>query len=150
MTAEWLTFQSFQRSQEVLQAINALSIHLRLKLNGVVDEERSKVADRSVRILQAFLDEIDEASSQADGVEPKLMLGVDSRLQQLVQSYLTARRYGRFRSRLLKESIDSVKPLLMSDSRTDQEALLECLDELRVLVEEHMQDDADRIMGNVL
>jgi len=149
VTADWLTFQSFQRSQEVLKAINTLSVHLKLQLNGVVDEEHSEVVDRSLGALGAFLNELEVAAHQADKVEPAPMLGVDPRLQQLVQSYLVARRRKRFRSRLLTEPIGDIKALLGSDAQEDQEALVKCLAELRILVEEHMHDDVNQILGAI-
>jgi len=149
MTADWLTFQSFQRSQEVLKAINTLSVHLKLMLNGIADEERSQAAKQSVETLRAFLDEIEAAACQADRTEPALMLGVDPRFQQLVHDYLAARRRRRFRSRLFTDSIGDVKMLLNSNARSDQRALVECLAELRVLVEEHMHEDVSQVLGAI-
>lgn len=148
MTADWLTFQSFQRSQEVLKAINTLSTHLKLMLSSVADEERSQAAEQSVETLQAFLDELEAAARQADQ-EPALMLGVDPRFQQLVHDYLAARRHRGFRSRLFTDSISDVKMLLDSNARNDQRALVECLAELRVLVEEHMHADISQILGTI-
>jgi len=149
MTADWLTFQSFQRSQEVLKAINTLSAHLKLMLSGIADEERSQAAGHSVEALQAFLDELEVAACQADRTEPVPMLGVDPRLQQLVHSYLAARRHRRFCSRLFTEPIGDIKALLTSKARDDREALVRCLAELRVLVEEHMHDDVSQVLGAI-
>jgi hypothetical protein len=149
MTADWLTFQSFQRSQEVLKAINTLSAHLKLTLNGIADEELSQAASQSVEALRAFLNELEAAARQADQTEPAPMLGVDPRLQQLVRSYLVARHHRRFRSCLFTEPISDIKPLLTSDARGDQEALVKCLAELRVLVEEHIYDDVDQILDAI-
>jgi hypothetical protein len=149
MTADWLTFQSFQRSQEVLKAINTLSTHLKLMLNGIADKERSQAASQSIETLRAFLDELEAAARQADRTEPAPMLGVDPRLQQLVHSYLAARRRHRFRSRLFTEPISDIKALLTSSDRDDREALVKCLAELRVLVEEHMDDDVSQILGAI-
>ena len=149
MTADWLTFQSFQRSQEVLKAINTLSVHLKLMLGGIADEERSQAADRSVETLRAFLDELEAAARQAGRTELALMLGVDPRFQQLVRDYLAARRHRRFRSRLFTEPIGDIKALLTSNVRDDQKALVECLVELRVLVEEHMHADVGQILGAI-
>lgn len=149
MTADWLTFQSFQRSQGVLKAINTLSAHLKLMLNGVADEERSQAVDRSAETLQAFFDELEAAARQADRREPALMLGVDPRFREFVHDYLTARRHHRFRSRLFTGPIGDIKTLLSSNARSDQEALVECLAELRILVEEHMSDDVSQILGAI-
>jgi len=149
MPADWLTFQSFQRSQEVLKAINTLSAHLKLTMNGIADEEISQAASQSVGTLRAFIDELEAATRQADQTEPAPMLGVDPRLQQLVRNYLVARHNRRFRSCLFTEPISDIKALLTSDARDDQGALVKCLAELRVLVEEHMHDDVDQILGAI-
>lgn len=149
MTADWLTFQSFQRSQEVLKAINTLSTHLKLMLSDVVDEERSQAAAQSVKTLWAFLDELETAACQTDRKEPALMLGVDPRLQHLVHNYLAARHHRRFRSCLFTEPISDVKALLTSNARDDQKVLVECLADLRVLVEEHMHDDVSQVLGAI-
>jgi len=149
MTADWLTFQSFQRSQEILKAVNSLSAHLKLALSGIADEELSQAADQSVATLGAFLDELDSAARRADRTEPAPMLGVDPRLQQLVCSYLAACRHHRFRSCLFTQPISDIKALLTSNARGDQEALVKCLTELRVLVEEHLHDDANQILGAI-
>jgi len=149
MTADWLTFQSFQRNQEVLKAINTLSTHLKLMLSGIADEERTQAADHSVETLRAFLNELEAAACQADRTEPALMLGVDPRFREFVHDYLTARRDYRFRSRLFTGPIGDIKTLLSSNAPNDQEALVECLAELRVLVEEHMSDDVSQILGAI-
>jgi len=149
MTADWLTFQSFQRSQKILKAINTLSTYLKLMLNGIADEEFSQAANQSIGMLQAFLDELEAAARQADRTELAPMLGVDPRLRQLVHSYLVARRHHRFRSCLFTEPIGDIKALLTSNARQDQEALVKCLAELRVLVEEHMHDDINQILGAI-
>lgn len=150
MTANWLTFQSFQHSQEVVRAINTLSVHLKMTSRGGVDSEGSEAAvDRSVAVLQAFLDELGTTADQADRADLAPVVGVDPRLEQLAQSYLTARRRRRFRSRLSSDSINEIKVLLGSRSRNDQKALAECLAELRVLVEEHMHEDINAILGAI-
>jgi len=39
--------------------------------------------------------------------------------------------------------------LLNSDRREDRTAILESLEELRVLLEEHMHVDAERVLGEI-
>ena len=148
MTADWLTFQSFQRSQEVLQAINTLSTHLKLSLRGIPEEDL-QAADRSADTLQSFLDKLEAAAEQAEGSTTTPIFGVDPRLQQLAEDYLDAKRERRFRSRLSMRARGTIKTLYASKDRDDQEALIEYLAQLRVLVEEHMRDDANQILGAI-
>ncbi len=149
MTASWLTYQSFQRSQEVLQAINSLSTYLKLKLSGNLDQEHRRAVDQSVEILRKFLDVLEAAARQVDGPQAAPMLGVDPRLQQLAHSFLRARRQERFCSPLFTEPIAEIGTLLSSEDRSDQKALVACLAELRVLVEEHMDDDVNNVLGTI-
>lgn len=147
MATTWLTFQSFQHGQEILKAINTLAIHLKLKLSGMADETRVQEAEQARAVLVKFLEELEAVVQQGSRMETAPILGADPRLRQLATNYLAARRHQRFRSRLFTGSIDGVKALLHSEIQSDQAALVECLDELRMLVEEHIQEDAGQILG---
>lgn len=147
MSTDWLTIQSFQRSQDLLAAINTLSIHTKLKLAGVADEERAVAAAEARQRLAAFLKDFEKIVQQAEEAEEG-MLGVDPRLQQLVRSFVAAKRdKERFHSRLFTQSPSDALHLLTSTDEEDQQALVECLADLRALVEEHISTDIHRILS---
>lgn len=150
MRAQWLTVQSFQHGQDLLSAINALSMHLKLTAEGVSDEGRAKEADEARGKLASFLDELEELVGESDRVKASPVLGKDPRTRQLAESFMEARRErASFQSVLFRGDIPRARRLLYSEAEEDREPLLRCLQELRLLVQEHVQADATQIMGQV-
>lgn len=149
MRAQWLTVQSFQYGQDLLSAINALSMHLKLTAEGIFEEERAKEAEEARKKLASFLDELEKLVGESDRqVGP--VLGKDPRTRQLAESFVEARRErARFRSVLFRGDIPGARQLLYSGKEEDREPLLRCLQELRFLIQEHVQVDATQIMGQV-
>lgn len=147
MNPEWLAIQSFQQSQDLLAAINTLSIHTKLKLSGYPDEGRAENVAKARETLTSFLKDFEQVVEQVKQAGNGPLLGVDPRLRQLARSFAYARRERhRFRSCLFRKPISGVVSLLASTDKIDQQALIECLSELRTLVEEHMQADTTRIL----
>jgi hypothetical protein len=148
MSTDWLAIQSFQRGQDLLAAINTLSIHTKLKLSGVGDEERAEAVAEARARLALFLEAFEKIVQQAEQAEGGMLLGVDPRLQQLVTSFVNAKRdKARFCSMLFAESPSDAVGLLTSADEKDQQALVECLMDLRALVEEHITTDTHRILS---
>lgn len=147
MASDWSAIQSFQHNQDVLRAINTLSIFLKLKQKGIKVGIREQSAKEARRTLTDFLDQLETATVQNDQKQPAMPLGVSPRLQQLAQGYLAARQHHRFHSQLFTDSIGSIKPMLSSEDAKEQKLLIDCLAELRVLVEEHIQADESQVLG---
>lgn len=147
MSTDWLAIQSFRRDQDLLAAINTLSIHTKLKLAGIADEERAEAVAAARETLASFLEAFEEIVRQAGQAEGGALLGIDPRLRQLARSFVAAKRdRRRFRSTLFTQSPSEVVDLLGSADKKDQQALVECLRDLRILVEEHIHTDAHRIL----
>ena len=146
MNNQWLSFQSFVQNQELLEAINTLSIHTKLDLAGDVDEERvNKLNDAKIKIAQ-FIKNFDKIIKQTDNNKP--ILGVDHRLRQLVQNFFSAKQTGyKFHSPFFTESPARVLDLIKSENEEDKKSLIECLKELRILIEEHVHTDTNEILG---
>jgi hypothetical protein len=148
MSIQWLVVQSFQSSQYLLAAINALSIHLKLEAAGLSDKERSERANQARSTLVSFVETLGPVLDEIEGGESKPVLGVDPRLRQLAKSFLAAKRnQRRFHSALFQNRFSQFKQLLKSEQVEDREPLLESLDELRVLIEEHVHTDTERVLG---
>lgn len=146
MSTEWLAIQSFQKGQDLLTAINTLSIHTKLKLGEYTDEKRAESVTKAKETLASFLKNFEQVVERAEQAGDGPLLGVDPRTSQLARSFAHARRERhRFRSCLFREPISSTVDLLTSTDKTDQQALVECLSELRTLIEEHVQTDTARI-----
>lgn len=150
MSIKWLTVQSYRQSQALLAAINALSIHTKLELAQFPDEEGLEAAATARKTLSAFFDQLDDIVGQAEREQGSLVLGVDPRLRQLARSFVNAKRgHRRFRSDLFKNTFATVKELLYSHEEQQKRSLIKCLADLRVIIEEHLATDAERIMGDI-
>jgi len=147
MSIRWLTVQSLQNSQELLAAINTLSIHTKLLLAGKPDEDRAAAADEAKKKLNDFLEQLEQvAGDEQEADQP--VLGADPRLRQLARSFIKARsNHRRFRSELVKERLSDVRQLLFSEETDDRRSLVRCLADLRIIIEEHLQADADKMLG---
>ena len=150
MSVQWLAVQSFQHNQDLLAAINKISIHLRLQLEGNEDAERAGEANTAREMLSLFFRELESVVNVTERGEQVPVLGANPRLRQLARSFVTAKRNShRFHSSLFRKGVGCFQQLLNSDRREDRTALLESLEELRVLLEEHMHVDAERVLGEI-
>ena len=147
MSTQWLAAQSFQQSQDLLTALNTLAIHLKLRLAGIPDEERSREARQARQSLTAFVQALHTLLQEAQQGEMKPLVGVDPRRRQFVKNFIEAKRNRRqFHSALFQPTPSRVEQLLSSDAEEDQRTLLQCLKELRTLLEEHVSEDTAQIL----
>lgn len=150
MSAQWLSLQSFQQGQELLEAINNVSIHIKLKRNGIADPERAKTMRQNREKIKTFLQALAPLVEQAEVNHDKPLLGIDLRRRQLVNRFLEAKRNSRrYRSALFRNSIAEAIRLVESNAEDDQQNLIECLADLRILIREHTNRDAARILGEI-
>jgi len=152
MSTQWLSLQSFQQGQELLEAINNVSIHAKLQRNSIVPSngERAKTVQQSREKIKGFLQALAPLVEQAGENDDRPLLGIDLRRRQLVSSFLKAIGNPRqFHSALFRKSISEAIRLLESDAETDQHQLIDCLADLRVLIEEHTNHDTVRILGEI-
>ena len=148
MENQWLSIQSFLHDQELLEAINTLSIHTKLNLAGDSDKERIAKVGKAEAVLNDFLKYFDTILSQNETQDDEPILGVNNRLRQLVDAFISARQDNmRFGSQLFTDSPANVLKLLKSNKQTDKEALVHCLKDLRVLIEEHVHTDTTQVLG---
>ncbi len=150
MSTQWLAVQSFQHSQDLLAAINTLSMHIKLGLIGISDKDREATSGSAREKLASFLKELEAVVKELQRGEAKPMLGVDLRLRQLARNFIEAKRNReRFESPLFQNTITHALELLTSDKKEDQRSLVKCLEELRTLLEEHVHTDATQILGEI-
>ena len=158
MSTQWLAIQSFQHSQDLLDAINTLSIHIKLKLAGLADEQRAKAAAKARETLASFLESFEVIIQESDRVKGGPVLGTDPRLRQLAKSFAAAKSdRQRFRSMLFTKTIPELVMLLRAVGAEGENerfssfghALVESLRELRILLEEHVHGDTGQILGEI-
>jgi hypothetical protein len=89
MSQGWVNIQSFFRDNELIGAINDLSIAIKLELAGVRDDERMERAEEARRLLKQFWHRLSDIESAGD---KELLLGVDSRFQSLMDAIAAAQQ----------------------------------------------------------
>ena len=148
MTPKQRAIQSFQENQNLISAINTLSIHIKLEMAGHSDMNREKAIPEAKEMLRLFLIELEPQVQRAEEAEKKPLLGVDARRRQLIKNFTAARR-NRIRSPFLLGKLSDAAQLLYSDKTTDKQDILLFLQELRMLLEEHIASDTEILIGRI-
>ena len=148
MSTHWLNIQSFQQSQELLSAINTLSIHRKLTDKGYLDKNRKEAAEQAIETLVAFFKKLDKIVQNIEDEPRKPVLGVDARLQHLAENYVLAKR-AQSNSPFLELPLSQVRDLFYSESTEDRGKVLAVLAAFRELLEEHVGVDARQLLGNI-
>ena len=150
MSTHWLNIQSFQQSQELLSAINTLSIHRKLNLHGDPDLKRKGAAEQARDTLIAFFERLDGIAANLEHNRRKPVLSVDARLRHLVEIYVQAKRnQGSSSSPFTEHSLSEVGQLFDSKCPEDWRQALKILAAFRELLEEHVSVDATRLLGAI-
>lgn len=148
--SEWLSALSFERSHEVLSAINTLSIRAKLVLARVDDAEREDSVRQARKHLLAFLDGFHAAIKRTEEGTDIGVFGVDPRMAQLADQYVTTKsRWPRPTGGLYRYPLTEFNQFLNSDKVCDQQKVIEFLRELRHLLEEHSRADNSVILGDI-
>lgn len=140
MKSDWLTASSFERTHEILSAINLLSIHAKLALARVEDPAGGIELQRAREHLLAFLSSIEGVLKSAEQ-ENGAIVGTDPQLGELALQFLAGRPDGSRRSRSSELSLSALADLVRSDRPEDLRALVPHLERLRAVVEEQTHAD---------
>ena len=148
MKNDWLTASSFERAHEIVNAINTLSIHAKLALARVADPGDPIEVETARTKLRNFLDKLDLLMQSAENDQTKIIVGTDPRFGELALQYMTEKRRLPPRSRLYTLSITELGELVQSEQIDDMEELVECLESLRLMLEQYAQTDVAGIFGD--
>ena len=150
MHTHWLNMQSFQQSQELLSAINTLSIHRKLNLKGYPDLNRKDTAEQARETLIAFFEKLDKIAQDIEDGHQQSVLGVDARLRHLAENYVRAKRgQGSSSALFMEHSLSQVGQLFDSGCPEDWWQALKILAAFRELLEEHVSVDAKHLLGAI-
>ena len=148
MSTQWLAFQNFKQGQDLISAINTLSIHLKLQLLNVNDEERTQAVDNAKTVLSAFLKTFDAVVVRIEQAKSEPITGIEPRLHQFANRFVNAKhRRNQFRSLLFRTSPAHIEEMLHSTEVEDQTNLIKSLTELRTLLEENLYNDTIQVIG---
>lgn len=150
MSTKWLAIQNFQYDRSLIAAINTLSIHLKLEQAGITNIEKACLAEEARKTLYSFLEKLESLIGDPEQASISPLIATSQGLRQLAQRFISAKS-GRseFRSVLFQSNLSRTKMLLNSKRDEDKETLILCLQELRRLVEEHINSDTETIIGEV-
>lgn len=150
MSIKWLSAHSFKQSQDLLSAINTLSMNAKLELAGAPDEKVGEAAVRAREVLGDFFGALETVVDEAEQEGAKPVIGAGLRLRQLARRFVNARnKQRRFHSALSQPTFARARQLLGSEREEDRQALIDSLDELRVLLEEQAHLDAEHVLGDI-
>lgn len=128
---DWLAASTFEQAHEVASAINTLSIHAKLLLDGVDDPTPIDDVQKARRRLSSFLGRLQAVLGESGSTG--VVIGADPQLGDVAGRFLSrqVREHGtREAPRLLTE----LPTLIESDREEDLPRLVAGLQELRTLV----------------
>lgn len=146
INSKWRTVQSFQKNQNLISAINTLSIRIKLEMAGHSDLKEAEAIQKAKEELCSFLTELNPQVQRAE-VEKKPLLGVDPRRRQFVKHFIAAKQSSRIHSPFLLNDLSEGVQLLHSEAEIDKQTILFFLEELQMLLEEHIGSDVQQLFG---
>lgn len=150
MDSKWLSIQSFERNQGLIEDINQVILSFKFKLLGKPVRSGSEgETDKAWGHLERLIPKL-IAFSKTD--TKNAILGIDSRYRSFVRSFVEAQsRSTKFRSKLFDR--DRAEELLSQienpRTREDYEAIINSLSDLRVIVEDHNSLDLRELLQNI-
>lgn len=143
MSEAWLPALNFERTGNLIGAINSLAIHHKLLLAGQDDSIRAQEALAAAAHLRRFLERVIAVANSAGVRENLPTVGADPRLANLIAGGSTDSGLG------LTDLANEVLPLLDAGEPVSRPSLITALGELRGLLERQVQADAAGIIGEV-
>jgi hypothetical protein len=149
MKSDWLAASSLERTYEIVSAINTLLIHAKLVLAGIQEpDSESEVQQARQRLIQ-FLTRFYEILNSTEQSQDRTVVGADPRLSELTLRYLSEKQRQTQQTGLYSTSLTELKSLIETEQPERLPQLLSCLRELRLLLEQHSQDDMTAILGDL-
>jgi hypothetical protein len=149
MQTNWLAASSFEEALKLVEAINNLSTDAKLNLAGIDNPTPQDRIEESREFLIEFVKRFQDVVRTTETDEGSPILGTDPRSGELVRRYLAIKKSHLDPSGLYGIPLDRLLELLTSDHEVDLKVLVECLSDLRDLVEEHSQTDVNNILGKL-
>jgi hypothetical protein len=149
MTTEWLSAQSFERNQQLLSAINTLSINAKLRQLGADDSARREAVERAQNDLINFVEAMEPIVHEVKADEDQIAVSADPRLNDLALNLASSRYKGKKASSLGVATPADLKQLLLSTDVHDIAKLVSYLRELRKVIEQHTHVDVVNMLGEM-
>lgn len=148
MKNDWLTASSFERTFDLVSAVNILSIHNKLTLAHIDDPMNSVEVQKARTKLLRFLSILQTLIENAEKDQTGIIVGTDSRLGKLALQYRTEQKRIPQAAFLYTLSFTELSALISSDKPEDIPKLVDCLDSLRSLFDQHSHADITGVFGD--
>ncbi len=149
MKNNWLAASNFERMHQIITALNIISVHAKLKLAGI-DEPTDAAEIRKAREeLTEFLAQLNTLLYEVEHSQDSVVVGDDPRLGELTMRYLSEKRRWLQPSGLYSMTLADLSTMLHAEHPDQLLQLIDCLRELRVLLEQHSQADVRDILGEI-
>ena len=149
MSASWLSTENFERTHQIISAINTLSVYAKLTAAGIADDttNAAEIADAR-ELLKCFFEKFEQVLVKTKGNDKIFVKGIDPRLNALAQKFETAHnQYPR--STLYELPFGKIAELLYSEQPEDLTVLVDCLRGLRGLLEQNCRTDISNLLGEL-
>lgn len=150
MENKWLSIQSFQRNQSLLDYISKVVIYLKLTGKNLDSKISIEEVNHAKGIIAKFLTKLNGLviSVENDANDP--LTGVDLKLRSFAKSFVDARsRRTKFKSPLFVGNIEHIQTLLNSDAEENRAALIDSLNDLKLLLDEQVSLDTKEIISEI-
>lgn len=146
-----LSFQSFQRNQTLLEALNNYILHLKLRLEEIDDMFSPDEIDQAKNRILNFLKRLAEITADLEA-EPAGagLYGLDERFKSLINRYMEAKKKkAAFKSVLFRQNPEVVIREIQHESPEKLGDLIQSLSELERLIEDHILIDVKEVIGDI-
>lgn len=148
MKSDWLTASSFEQTHRIISAINTLSIHAKLTQAGIENPTDEAEIISARHELLGFLGGLNKVIKNIEASPGQMVMGADPRIGELAVQYLSQKQYGIHNSAFYDKSFEALAELISSEHNEDIQALINCLQDLRELLEQHSHSDVANLLGD--
>lgn len=149
MSNTWILSESFESTRRLISAINTLSIHTKLCLAGRLDAERADEAKAARELLRAFFAELAKVVPELERDPNSPLPGSAPRASLFARRFVQARRKNPTVSLLLRVPVSEFAALFDAEDEEQQRLLVEGLQTLREMLEQHHHADATAMFGEL-
>lgn len=149
MSVKWLGVQNLKQNQDLLSAVNSLSIKTKFDLAGVNDESVNTAANTAREKLSAFFTTLKTVVAETQTGDESALLGADLGWRQMAKRLLRSNSYRSLTTASVEEMLEHTRQLLTPRNQSDCRELVSRLEEIRVLLEEQTRTDAERVLNDV-
>jgi hypothetical protein len=149
MGSKWLITSNFERMQDLISAVNTVSIHAKLRTAGIEDPNDAPKLQQAKERLLAFLDRFQELIEDTERSQSRTVIGADPQLGDLVLRYLDQKRHLPEGSPLFSVSFDKLRELIQTESLENVPEFISFMKELRSLLEQHAYVDVVDLIGEM-